>query len=139
MAPQSDQPQPDVQRDLRPPSLPDAGSPAGNSTRHHATEPDTPRAEYVGEDDAAIEADVEMASDVAAPVAETSASCAVTSMVDAYTGLLPPNPFEPFSPVTDGPAAGYNAILALGCPTNPDATPSVRQDPRGDLAVALAA
>ena len=65
------------------------------------------------------------------------ACCPTPSMVDAYPGAYPNNPYGEHPAADTCIARAHDVILVLGCPNDDDGTPSDCQTKRADLAVAL--
>lgn len=74
-----------------------------------------------------------------AAAALTVAACPTPSMLALYPGPWPPDLQGPRPPATTCVAAEHDAVIVLGCPNDPDGTPSTCQKTRAELAVSLMA
>ena len=64
-------------------------------------------------------------------------NCTVPSMIEAYPGIFPQNPYKPWEEADDCLVAEHHVILVMGCPNNADGSASMCQIARADLAVAF--
>ena len=63
--------------------------------------------------------------------------CTVPSMIDAYPGIFPQNPYRPWEEADECLQAEHHVIIVMGCPNNEDGSASPCQVARADLAVAF--
>jgi hypothetical protein len=90
-----------------------------------------------GGSDAGADGGIEPGTGDAGTLPSPAAMCPVPSMVDLYSGLLPPNPYGPVPAADACIAAEHDAIVLLGCPNQADGRPAPCQVARADIAVAL--
>jgi hypothetical protein len=81
--------------------------------------------------------DTAAASTGALPTDHPTARCPTASMIDAYPGAYPNQPYGPQPAASACIATAHDVIVVLGCPNADDGQPAPCQTERADIAVAL--